>query len=61
MKFLHVTAALLLVAATAGCANPAMTPVPMVPYGAPSATSANPWMTAAGCDREIASRHGKTC
>ena len=61
MKFLHVAAALLIVLGTAGCANPAMTPVPMVPYGAPSATSATPWMTAAGCDREIANRHGKAC
>jgi hypothetical protein len=61
MKLLHAAAAVLFVIATAGCANKALTPVPMVPYGAPAGESATPWMTAAGCDRDIASRHGKSC
>jgi hypothetical protein len=33
----------------------------MVPYGAPAGSAANPWMTAAGCDAEIARRMGKSC
>jgi hypothetical protein len=61
MKFLRLAAFLVFAAVAAGCANPAMTPVPMVPYGAPAATSSTPWMTAAGCDALIASRNGKSC
>jgi hypothetical protein len=61
MRLLQTVAALLFVAVAAGCANPAMTPVPMVPYGAPGGNMPTPWATAAGCDVLIASRMGKSC
>jgi hypothetical protein len=61
MKLLQTVLAALFVVVAAGCASPAMTPVPMVPYGAPSATSQSPWVTAAGCDALLARRMGKSC
>lgn len=61
MKGLKGAALVLVVLATAACAAKPMAPVPMVPYGAPAATSPTPWMTAAGCDRDMARRFGKSC
>jgi hypothetical protein len=61
MKLLHAAAALIFAASVAGCASKPMAPVPMVPFGAPTAASQTPWMTAAGCDAIIARRFGKSC
>jgi hypothetical protein len=61
MKLLQGAALVLVVLATTACASKPMAPVPMVPYGAPAGAMAEPWMTAAGCDRDLARRFGKSC
>jgi hypothetical protein len=59
MKKFAFLAALLAVLIS-GCATPVSSGAP-TPYASPAGGQASPWMTAYGCDANIAARYGQRC